>query len=422
MKSQSPRRHFLASMGALGIGTLLPFSKKVAAFTKNLDGPGPAACTLIPSETRGPFPLFDSSAIASQSALIRSDIRESQTGVPLTLTINVQNLACTPLPGCKVYIWHCSKAGLYSGYSNSMNPGQAGLTYLRGIQTTDGSGQVTFTTVYPGWYMGRLTHIHVEVYNPSNTLLLTSQFAFPLDSVAGSPTQLVNAYYGNSNNSITAYSGDNVFNDGYADQLLTLTGSVAAGYSASHTFTANYVIVPLKLISFTAGIENKNPMLWWITENEENLSHFEVEQSTHPSRNFERIGSVTAKNSSATNHYSFSLQQPLPAEITYYRLRIIDKDGSVQYSTVVNLHDRTLDSVSILNAYTNSELVIRHPAVYGNSSLKVVSISGQLVATGKLQTGVSLTSINVKKLTPGTYMLIIESGIDRFVTKFYKGY
>lgn len=422
MKSNFHRRRFLANAGALSLGSFLPFSKKISALNSQLPGPQPTACTLIPSETRGPFPLFDSSAIASQTALMRSDIRESQTGVPLTLTITVQNLSCTPLAGCKVYIWHCSKAGLYSGYSNSMNPGQAGLTYLRGIQTTDGSGQVTFTTVFPGWYNGRLTHIHVEVYNPSNTLLLTSQFAFPLDSVAGTSTQLVNAYYGNSNNTITAYSGDNVFNDGYADQLLTLTGSVAAGYTASHTFTANYVIVPLRLISFTAGIENRNPMLWWITENEENLSHFEVEQSTHPSRNFETIGSVTAKNSSATSNYSFSLQQPLPAEITYYRLKIIDKDGSIQYSTVVNLHDHTLDGVSLLNSFTDSKLIIKHPALYGNSALKIVNISGQLVATGKLQTGVSLTSIDVKKLAPGTYMLIIESGIDRFVTKFYKSY
>ena len=418
MKSNSPRRQFLGALGTLGLATILPFPKKINAL--ELPDTDPAACTLIPTETRGPFPLFDASAVGSQSALVRSDIRETQTGVPLTLTINVQNLACNSLPGLKVYIWHCSKAGLYSGYSNVMNPGQAGLTYLRGIQTTNAAGQVVFTTIFPGWYNGRLTHIHVEVY-AGNVLLRTSQFAFPLDSVAGSSTALVNASYGNANNSITAYSGDNVFNDGYTDQLLTLSGSVAAGYTAAHTYTVDYTIVPLQLISFTAGVENSNPMLWWITENEMNVSHFEIEQSTHPSKNYETVGTVNAVNGSSINNYSFSLRKPLPADITYFRLKIYDRDGSFKYSAVVTLHTGTIEKMSLLNSFATDQLIIKHPAVSGNSSLKIVSLMGQLMATGKLATGISITSINIKKLIPGTYLLIIESGIDRFVTKFYKG-
>ena len=55
-------------------------------------------------------------------------------------------------------IWQCDAAGSYSQYGT-----QTAQTYLRGIQTTDSSGQVTFTTIYPGWYAGRATHIHVDV-------------------------------------------------------------------------------------------------------------------------------------------------------------------------------------------------------------------------------------------------------------------
>ncbi len=418
MRSNSPRRQFLSRVGVLSLGTLLPFPKNISAHESI--GQDPTACTLIPSETRGPFPLFDATAIASQSALIRSDIRETQTGVPFVLTMTVQNLNCTPLSGLKVYIWHCSKDGLYSGYSNGMNPGQAGLTYLRGIQTSDAAGQVVFTTVYPGWYNGRLTHIHCEIY-AGNVLVHTSQYAFPLDSVAGSTTALVNAYYGKPNNSITAYSGDNVFNNGYAEQLLNPVGSVATGYTASHSFIANYTPVPLHLISFTAGVENRNPMLWWITENELNFSRFEIEQSTHPSRNFQTVGTVNASNGSSINNYSFSLQQPLPAEITYFRLKIIDIDGTFTYSGIVTLHSDSIETISLVNSFATDLLVIKHPAVYSNSILKIINMSGQLMGTGKLKTGVSLTSIDIKFLKKGVYLLIIESGIDRFVTKFYKG-
>jgi protocatechuate 3,4-dioxygenase beta subunit len=138
-------------------------------------------CTITPTETQGPYPLL---AILSNSAIVRSDIRESKTGVPLTLTLTLQDLSngCAPIAGAAVYIWHCDKDGLYSGYSNSQNAGQAGLTYLRGIQVSDSNGQVTFTTIYPGWYAGRITHIHFQIYlndNLSVTATATSQLAFP---------------------------------------------------------------------------------------------------------------------------------------------------------------------------------------------------------------------------------------------------
>ena len=53
-----------------------------------------------------------------------------------------------------------------------------GQTFLRGVQTTDANGQVTFNTIYPGWYQGRATHIHVDVYR-SGAIVKSTQIAFP---------------------------------------------------------------------------------------------------------------------------------------------------------------------------------------------------------------------------------------------------
>jgi protocatechuate 3,4-dioxygenase beta subunit len=80
-------------------------------------------------------------------------------------------------PGLPVEIWHCDAAGEYSEYSQPGFNG-VGQTFLRGVQTTDASGQVSFTTIYPGWYAGRATHIHVEVYR-NGTNIKTTQIAFP---------------------------------------------------------------------------------------------------------------------------------------------------------------------------------------------------------------------------------------------------
>jgi len=170
------------------------------------------SCTITATETQGPYPLL---AILSNTAMVRSDIRDSKTGVPLTVTLTLLDSSegCAPVVGAAVYIWHCDKDGLYSGYSVANNAGQAGLSYLRGLQVTDGNGQVTFTTIYPGWYAGRITHITTaEVY------------ASPL-------------YTKGQNTSVTSFAADNVFNDGTSTELVAISGSVAGGYASSLTIT-----------------------------------------------------------------------------------------------------------------------------------------------------------------------------------------
>lgn len=124
-----------------------------------------AVCALLPSMTEGPFYL--------PLDLVRQDITEGQPGLRIGLRVNVVRTSdCSPVPNAIVDIWHCNTPGNYSGFGS-----QAGLTYMRGIQTTDANGQVTFLTTYPGWYMGRTHHIHVKV-RPAGGSVATSQFYF----------------------------------------------------------------------------------------------------------------------------------------------------------------------------------------------------------------------------------------------------
>ena len=193
-------------------------------------------CTLTATETQGPYPLL---AILSNSAMVRSNITEGKTGVPLTVTLTVQDVSngCAPVAGAAVYIWHCDKDGLYSGYSTGTNAGQSGLTYLRGIQVTNSSGQVTFTTIYPGWYAGRITHIHAQVYlndNLSVTATATTQLAFPQDVTTAVYNSTLYSAKG-QNNSVASFAADNVFSDGTSTEMVAISGSVASGYAANLT-------------------------------------------------------------------------------------------------------------------------------------------------------------------------------------------
>jgi protocatechuate 3,4-dioxygenase beta subunit len=226
-----------ASFGAL---SLLGCSDSSTGVDNNPQG----SCTRIPQETAGPFPGEGSNGpnVLNQTGVVRSDIRSSfaglsgtAAGVPLTISLTIVSVStCAPLAGRAVYLWHCDQVGRYSLYS----AGVTNQNYLRGTQEADANGKVTFTSIFPGCYAGRWPHIHFEVFptlaaaaNVANKIA-TSQIALPkasCDAVYAS-----SGYTGSASNlAQVSLATDMVFSDGSALELATVTGSVAAGYTAA---------------------------------------------------------------------------------------------------------------------------------------------------------------------------------------------
>ncbi|MDE1154619.1 MAG: intradiol ring-cleavage dioxygenase [Acidobacteriaceae bacterium] len=192
------RRRFVSS--ALTLATTLQLQRAARALGF---APGASVCTLAAEQEVGPYYVADE--------LLRADIREGKAGVPLSLRLIVlDSRTCKPLPQAAIDVWHCDALGVYSGYTKSNLGGPGGpdggmppppgadgqgnppqgpppdwdgsgasngaprqppppppptdkLTFLRGIQETDDAGRVDFSTVYPGFYMGRTNHIHFKV-------------------------------------------------------------------------------------------------------------------------------------------------------------------------------------------------------------------------------------------------------------------
>lgn len=190
------------------------------------------SCEVADDTTAGPYP--DTVGMVDDEAFYRSDITDGlyPDAVSLELTLQiVDGTSCEALSGYTVEIWHCDPSGHYSEYSGQ--PGGydgTGETYLRGLQITDESGQVTFTTIYPGWYVPRTTHIHVRIYQ-DGSLLKTTQIGF--DDALNAEVN-ASAGYGGSNSFTN--DTDQVFvdeGDGAEDNLCTATGSAEAGVVAS---------------------------------------------------------------------------------------------------------------------------------------------------------------------------------------------
>lgn len=137
-----------------------------------------------------------------------------------------------------VDIWHCDAAGNYSEYGGTgmQSTNYTSVHFLRGRQTTDSNGLVTFTSIYPGWYSGRAVHIHVHVYNASGKSLLVTQIAFPEDINKVVFAQGVYASHGQAD---TTNAKDNVFGDGVSTEMSTVTGSVSAGYELTHAIVVS---------------------------------------------------------------------------------------------------------------------------------------------------------------------------------------
>ena len=190
----------------------------------------PSSCSVTNSETEGPFPT------KSPSTLVTKNIISDRTGTPLTINIYIRNVnnSCEILANALVDIWHCDAAGEYSEYGGTsmQRTNYTSVHFLRGRQTTDSTGLAAFTSIYPGWYSSRAPHIHVHIYNSSGTSLLVTQIAFPEDVSAVVYAQGVYASHGQAD---TKNATDNVFGDGFTNELSVVTGSPTAGYVLTHT-------------------------------------------------------------------------------------------------------------------------------------------------------------------------------------------
>ena len=217
------RREALGAMGAagaalvFGCGSSPTSPDTTSANTTTTTGSTNAACAVTPGETAGPYP--------SVVDLFRSDIRDGRTGTLLTLTVKVVNVnaGCAAVANADVEVWHCDSAGNYSEYGT-----ERAENYLRGIQTTNGNGEVTFTTIYPGWYQGRATHIHLEVKTGGVSRKIT-QIAFPEST---NNTVYRTGVYASRGSNPTSNLSDGIFADSLSSELVTPSGDPTVGYSA----------------------------------------------------------------------------------------------------------------------------------------------------------------------------------------------
>lgn len=107
---------------------------------------------------------------------VRSNLTDGEPGVEVVADIQFIDVStCEPLAGAWADIWSANATGVYAGVQSEGNgnyddTSNLNKTALRGIQQADDDGVVQFTTLFPGHYSGRTTHVHVVVHENATEL------------------------------------------------------------------------------------------------------------------------------------------------------------------------------------------------------------------------------------------------------------
>jgi len=135
------------------------------------------------------------------------------------------------------------------------------------------------------------------------------------------------AFYGNAG-SATQNAG-----------TITATASNITGFSDFAIGIANNpIVLPLKLLSFTATLNNNEVVTTWLTTNEINTRNFIIERSIN-GIDFYKIGELPAYNNSGGHTYTYTDKNitNLNATTLFYRLKQIDNDSKFTYSEIKNV-------------------------------------------------------------------------------------
>lgn len=176
--------------------------------------------------------------------------------------------------------------------------------------------------------------------------------------------------------------------------------------------------LPVELTSFTGEyMTNRVVKLNWETSSEKNNELFEIERSENGSI-WEKIGKVPgAGNSETLIKYEYLDKNPLDVKLIYYRLKQIDFDGKMKYSTIIAVQ-KDLNAFHEIAIYPNptEELLFIEGEPEQLEFISVFSIEGRnMKESFQLIPSTNGYIMDLKLFKPGAYLIYYTGGVKRFI-------
>ena len=186
-----------------------------------------------------------------------------------------------------------------------------------------------------------------------------------------------------------------------------LTLVLASSFAVGKIYPAGGTL-PIKVVYFNAAKGNGYNTLNWSAESTSESASFDIERSAD-GKNFTAISTIAASRLDMLQPFNYVDNSNLTGTV-YYRIKIIDFNGKVTYSSVVRIASAVNDMklVAVLpNPVSNTAQLNVVSAKKDNVQLSVVSMTGQLVqrSTVQLQSGSSIINLDVANLQSGMYTI-----------------
>jgi hypothetical protein len=171
--------------------------------------------------------------------------------------------------------------------------------------------------------------------------------------------------------------------------------------------------LPVLLTELHAQPQGQSVKLSWKTLTEINSKAFEIQRSANATQ-WQDIGLVKAAgNSSSAVNYSFIDAKPSNGVI-YYRLKIVDLDGRLAYSNVVNTR---ITGSGVLTLSPNPATQFVEINGLEKAQVKVLDANGRVLINQAVNGN---TNVNISGLSKGLYFFEVSSEHTRTVKKIIK--
>jgi hypothetical protein len=177
-------------------------------------------------------------------------------------------------------------------------------------------------------------------------------------------------------------------------------------------------VLSAELIDFKAITHKSTVDLSWQTASEKDMSHFDIEQSTD-GLTFSKMGETKAAGKA--NAYIFNVEGPLSIK-TYFRLKIVNSDGSFTYSKVLSVAFGKELTVKAFPNPIQNELTIDVMSASKQLEIEVIDVLGRSIYQKNESNteGSKLLTINTLEWLSGIYFLKISDGKKVFQQKIVK--
>ena len=207
--------------------------------------------------------------------------------------------------------------------------------------------------------------------------------------------------------------------DGYVLQ------AAVASFSSFY-FASNNIVLPVSLLNFSGTLQaDYSSLLQWKAENQINFAGFTVERSLN-GRQFIDIGYVQSIKGNGAINYQLSdvNAKDQSSLLLYYRLKMVDTDGSFKYSNIITIQlPATKAIVNIAPNPVQNELkgVLISP-VTGSVTVRIFDNAGRMVSSSKIRVikGSNIINQNLNQFSRGMYYLEVAGDGINLKTKFEK--